>query len=251
MSEALSQALGVPGLHWMLLAIGVAGLVRGFCGFGTALILVPVAGVFLEPKEVIAILALTGMASSAVILPGAWRRGDRREVAIVALAAIVAVPAGLWVLELLDRTLVRWLVALIAGGTLAALIGGWRYSGRVTLATLAAIGAAAGLAGGVTGLTGPVVILFYLAGRAAVDSVRSNTIMFLAALDVALVANLALDGTVSAAVLALAVLLSIPYTATTAIGQALFNPAHERLYRRAAYAAIAGAVGVGLPVWGA
>jgi hypothetical protein len=94
-----------------------------------------------------------------------------------------------------------------------------------------------------------MVILFYLAGQAAVQAVRANTIVFLAALDVVIVANLFLRGTVGWPAVWLAVLLGVPYLITTLIGQALFDPMRERLYRYAAFAMIGLAVLTGLPLW--
>lgn len=251
MPEALSTALSTPGLFWLMVTIGAAGLVRGFTGFGTALIFVPVANIFLDPKQVIVVIALTGIASNAVILPRAWREGSRNEVGLLTLAALVSVPVGLALLDVLDKATVRWIITFVAGGMLAALVAGWRFSGKVSRPMMLAIGAAAGIVGGMTGLTGPVVILFYLAGQAAAQSVRANTILFLAALDVVLIANLAWQGAVTWALLAVALVLSMPYVVTTLIGQALFAPRHERLYRWAAYAVIALAVISGLPIWGA
>jgi len=159
------------------------------------------------------------------------------------------VPAGLWLMTRLDPTLIRWCVAVIATVTLAALISGWRFSGRVSRPQLAGIGAAAGGIGGLTGLTGPAVILFYLAGQSAAATVRANTILFLAALDLVIVANLVVRGAVDAALVTLALLLALPYVVTSLIGQALFDPHHERLYRLVAYAVIALAVLSGLPIW--
>ncbi|MEM6467913.1 MAG: sulfite exporter TauE/SafE family protein, partial [Pseudomonadota bacterium] len=111
------------------------------------------------------------------------------------------------------------------------------------------IGAAAGVIGGMTGLTGPVVILFYLAGQAVAQSVRANTILFLAALDVVLIANLVWQGAVTLDLLMLAGLLAIPYATTTLLGQRLFHPDYEKTYRNVAYAVIGLAVVSGLPVW--
>ena len=228
MPDALSAALATPGLVWLLLVITVAGIIRGFTGFGTALIFAPVANIFLEPRQVVTVIALTGL---------------------LVAAALLTVPVGLGLLDVLDRTAVRWIVTGIAGGMLAALVAGWRYTRPVPTPMLVPIGAAAGVMGGMTGLTGPVVILFYLAGRSLVRTVRANTILFLAALDAVIVANLALGGAITAKLLLLAVVVSLPYAATTAIGQALFDPRHETLYRRAAYAVIALAVVSGLPIW--
>ena len=107
----------------------------------------------------------------------------------------------------------------------------------------------AGIVGGLTGLTGPVVILFYLAGRQAALSVRANTILFLAALDVVIVINLLWRDAVGFDTMILAAFLSVPYFCTTLIGQALFDPTRERLYRWAAYGVIGLAVTSGLPLW--
>lgn len=249
MPEALGTALATPGLPWLLLAIGVAGIVRGFTGFGTALIFVPVAGIFLAPQIVVGVMMLTGLVSSAALLPRAWGQADRREVGLLALAAVLTVPLGLWLMTRLDPVLIRWCVAVIAAITLAALISGWRFSGRVNRPQLAGIGAAAGGIGGLTGLTGPAVILFYLAGQSVAQRVRANTILFLAALDVVIVANLLVRGTVTAGLVTLALVLAVPYLITSLIGQALFDPRHERLYRSAAYAVIGLAVLSGLPLW--
>ncbi|MEO1140156.1 MAG: sulfite exporter TauE/SafE family protein [Pseudomonadota bacterium] len=249
MPDVLSGVLATPGLAWLCLAIGVAGLVRGFAGFGTALVFVPVAGIFLPPEHVIAVITLTGIASMAALLPRAWGQADRGEVSILVLAALLMVPVGLWLMTQLEDRVVRWVVAGIASGTLAALIAGWRYVEKVTRLGLLPIGAVAGVIGGMTGLTGPVVILFYLTGQSAAQSVRANTILFLAGLDVVIVGNLLLRGAVSVELVVLALVLAVPYFITSLMGQALFDPRHERLYRWVAYAVIALAVISGLPLW--
>jgi len=249
MPDALIQLAATPGLIWLMLAIGAAGIVRGFTGFGTALIFVPVAGIFLPPAVIVGVMMLTGIASSGALLPRAWGQADRREVGLLAFAALLTVPLGLWLMARLDAQMVRWIVAVVAGLTLLALVTGWRFSRRVSRRGLVGIGGVAGVLGGLTGLTGSAVILFYLAGQAAVQSVRANTILFLGALDVVIGANLLLRGAVAWSTVILALALAVPYFITTLIGQSLFDPRHERTYRWAAYSVIALAVVSGLPIW--
>ena len=79
MPEALSQTLALPGVWSLILAMSVAGIVRGFSGFGTALIFVPVAGLFLSPAQVVGTIVITGILAlplshltiMTVILPSA------------------------------------------------------------------------------------------------------------------------------------------------------------------------------------
>ncbi|MFT7596509.1 MAG: putative membrane protein YfcA [Paracoccaceae bacterium] len=244
----LAQALAVPGLGWMGLTILVAGLVRGFTGFGTALIFVPVATQFLPAASVILIMSTTGLFSMVALVPGAWKSADRGEVGTMALAALVTVPLGLWILAQLDGLVIRWIVTAVASATLLAVITGWRWHRQLGVPGRLAIGGAAGTVGGMTGLTGPVVIIFYLANARGALTMRSNTILFLAALDLVLVANLLLRGQVSAPTLWIAVVLALPYLVTTLIGQALFDPRHEKAYRVVAYGVVALAVISGLPI---
>ncbi|WP_113913452.1 sulfite exporter TauE/SafE family protein [Roseovarius dicentrarchi] len=249
MPDAVLAALALPGGWWLAATLAVAGVVRGFTGFGSALVFVPVAGMFLPPVHVIAIIALVEIASIAALVPRAWAHADRNQVALLVLAALPTVPLGLMVMDALDATAVRWIVAIFAGGTLIALMSGWHFNRRITLPLVLAIGAAAGFLGGMTGLTGPVVVLFYLAGGRAAQTVRANTILFLGALDLVIAANLLLRGFADISILWLGAILAVPYFLSMLAGQALFHPAYERLYRRAALMVIALAVVTGLPVW--
>lgn len=249
-SDWLAPVLDVPGLGWMVLTIAAAGIVRGFTGFGTALIFVPVAGQFLPAADVILIITLTGIASTAALLPKALKDADKAEVGLMAVCAMLTVPLGVQAMKALPEETIRWVVTVIAGGTLIALVTGWRYRGTVGKPGLAAIGLAAGVMGGMTGLTGPVVILFYLAGLKAARVVRANTILYLALLDAVIFANLFIAGVSNPAMIAVALVLGVPYFVTTVIGQRMFDPAHEKAYRRLAYGVIALAVASGAPVFG-
>jgi hypothetical protein len=250
MAEALGAALAVPGLGWLALTILAAGVVRGFAGFGTALVFMPVAGLFLPPAEAVTVMAVAGVLSAAVLVPRALPLADRREVMVLAGAAVIAAPAGLWALTRVDPVVLRWVVAGAAGLTLAALVAGWRYRGRVGPAGLAGVGVSAGVLGGLTGLTGPPVILFYLAGPGRAAVVRANTILFLAVLDAGLTVQLLGAGIVEARGLALGGLLVLPYAVGMAVGVRLFRPGREAVYRRVAHGVIGVAILAGLPLWG-
>lgn len=247
--NTLAEAWATPGLVWLCLTFVVAGVVRGFSGFGTALIFMPVGTIFLTVPQAIVATTLTGVVTWVLIVPRALREGDRQEVGVLALGAIVAAPLGVWFLTWVDEAFLRWLVAGAATVTLVALVSGWRYRGRIRMPGLAGIGAAAGVLGGTTGLTGPPVILFYLAGANGAARVRANTILFLAALDLGILANLLVRQLIGWSDVALALCLSVPYAIGLSVGQWAFRPERERGYRAIAYAVIALAIFAGLPVF--
>jgi len=248
MPDVITSALATPGMGWMVLTIVAAGLVRGFTGFGAALIFVPVAGQFLPITDIIMVMVVTGLLSMIALLPGAVKTADKGEVSALALAAALTVPLGVWVLSQLDMLTIRWIVSGVVTLMLGAVITGWRWHGQLGWPGRVSIGAGAGLVGGMTGLTGPVVIIFYLANARSAAAVRANMIVFLAALNVVLVINLALFGHGRAETLWIAVVMTPPYLATTLIGQALFDPRHEKAYRLVAYSVVALALVSSLPI---
>ena len=250
MPDGLAGALGTPGLSLLLVVIVAAGLVRGFAGFGTGLIFMPVATRVIDPAEAIAILSITGIGAMFVLVPKAWPVAAKTEVATLAVPAIICAPLGVWLLSVVPEVPLRWAVAIAASLTLAALVSGWRYRGRVTRPGLSAVGASAGVLGGSTGLTGPPVILFYLAGPDRAAVVRANTILFLSALEFGVIASILLGGLLTERAVWLGLILTAIYMVMTAVGQSLFTEGRESLYRRVAYAVIAVAILTGLPIWG-
>lgn len=249
MPDILTALLETEGLFWILTAFVVAGLVRGFTGFGTAMIVIPVGAMFLPMPEMIFILTLSGIGSSSTLVPRAWGQADRGEVFLLGVSAAILMPLGVWLLTVLEQSTIRWTVTFIIVLLLAALLTGWRYHGTLGKKGLASVGASAGLIGGATGLTGPMVILFYLAGRKATTTIRANTILFLALVDVAIAINLVLMDLVQLHVFVMAAALTIPYVAMTLVGQALFRPQLEMIYRYLAYAIIAVAALSSMPLF--
>lgn len=247
--DVFAEALATEGLWAICLIYLVAGIVRGFTGFGTALIVVPVAGVFLEPTQILMMIAVSGILSNFFLVPRAWGNADRGEVGILSAAAIIGMPLGIWLVTLIDATAIRWAVAAMAATTLAAVVSGWQFQRRLGVIGLSGIGAGAGFVGGLTALTGPIAIMFYLANARKAVAVRANMILFLAALDILMIVILTLSGLAVPAIIALGVLVSVPYALAIVLGQALFTPERETLYRRLAYSIVALALVTGLPIW--
>jgi len=248
MPDALTLALATPGLGWMALTIFAAGLIRGFTGFGTALIFVPVASQFLPVAQVILIMAATGIVSTTALLSRAWAAADRGEVATMAVAALATVPFGLWLLSLFDLITARWVIVAFVTVTLVAIAAGWRWHGRLGVSGRLAVGGAAGAMGGMTGLTGPVIIMFYFANARSAEAMRANSILFLASLDVFLCFNLLIAGSEIGLTLWIALVLIPPYLGAVIVGQRLFDPSREQIHRALAYALALAAVISSLPI---
>lgn len=250
MPEGLLAALALPGLIWLIAATCLAGVVYGFAGFGAALIFMPIATIFIAPELAIGAFAVSALISLVTLVPKAWPEADKPAVLTLVGAAFVTMPLGVWLLRIVDDAVLRVIISAVVGVTLLAMIMGWRHTAEARPAARVAVGAATGVLGAVTGLMGPIVILFNLGAGAAAARTRANTLIFLTIISLLLLPQMALQGALGSAAIWLGLLLLVPYGLGSLLGQALFDPAREALYRRIAYATIALAALLGLPIFG-
>jgi hypothetical protein len=242
-----AQAWATPGLGWLVVAAFAGGLVRGFSGFGTAMIYLPVAGQILPPFAALVTLTVMDILGPVLTLPRVLGDAHLRDVARLGAGFVVAAPAGLALLAVTDPAVFRYAVSIVSLLLLVALIGGLRYRGRISRAMVYGIGGAGGFMGGVAGLPGPPVILFYMARDQAPAVIRANTMLYLILADVVIFSTLVLGGQVGAATVALGLVLMIPCMLANRLGAAIFRPEAAGAYRAAAYAIIAVSALGGLP----
>ena len=247
--SAVEAALATPGLGWLLIATVLAGLVRGFTGFGTALVFVPMAATVIPPIWVITVYVVMDFIGPLPNLPRAFRDGSPRELLRLCGGMVVGLPLGRWVLARVPVDGCQWTVALRVMALLALLIGGWRYRGPRGGAVPVATGGLSGFLGGSTGMSGPPVILFYMASDLPAATIRGNFMIYFVASNIMMMLTLWLMGHLAATAVMLGLIMTPPFMLANIAGAAMFRPEGETLYRRVAYLLIALAALAGLPVW--
>ncbi|BDG74610.1 sulfite exporter TauE/SafE family protein [Roseomonas fluvialis] len=222
-------------LDWRLagaiVATAIAGIMRGYSGFGTAVILAPVYSLLWGPRAGIPVMLLMELVVSVQLLPAAIKDADRRVVLPLGGAAALATPLGAWILLSADGDALRRFIGgfVLVFGLL--LMSGWRYHGSRPLPLNLAVGTAAGLLKGATGMSGPPVILYLLAGLEEARRHRANLIMFFATIAIVSIVPPLIGGLIDLPVLVrLAVLLPV-MALSVPIGARLFKVVPERLYR--------------------
>lgn len=244
------QALSFDGLPVLIIAAFAAGIVRGFAGFGTAMVFVPIAALVVEPIHAILIMMTFDLFGPIALLPRAWRDGEPRDVGLLGMGAVIGLPFGIYLLTRLDPIVFRWLISLLALGLLVLLASGWRYRNPLGVLMTGIVGVISGFLCGVAALPGPPVILSYMSSPRAPQVVRGNTMMYLFLVDIMTFVMFAIKGLIVLVPLVIGLVLTVPYAIAGLIGQRVFNPEKEHIYRRVAYILIAASALAGLPVWG-
>ncbi|MGQ0580426.1 MAG: sulfite exporter TauE/SafE family protein [Reyranella sp.] len=218
----------------------IAGMVRGFAGFGAAMLMTPVFSALYGPATGIALCLLLEIAVALPLLPAVVRLVDWRQLGLLLAAAVVLVPVGTHVLTLTEPEPMRWAISAIILVAVALLASGWRYPGRPRPATTLAAGAASGFLNGLSGMAGPPIAFYYLAGQDTAAHVRANLTTYFVFVDLAAIAMFASRGLIGwdtgvhGLVLAPAVMLG------GLLGERLFPLASELFYRRLALGLLVG-----------
>jgi uncharacterized membrane protein YfcA len=225
----------------------ISGTARGFSGFGSALIFMPLASSLAAPRLIAALLLIIDFIGSLPLLPNAWRQADRKATAIIVAGALVGVPVGTWLLTRLDPVTTRWIISGFVAALLLLLLSGWRYRGKDHAALSVGIGALSGFCSGLAQTGGPPIVGYWLGRPVASEVARANIILFFAASDFFSVVSYAVSGLLSRDAILFSLIVGPVYAIGIRCGTLLFGRASEKVFRGICYVLIALAVLFGLP----
>ena len=249
MSEAITAAIATSGLWFIAIGALLSGIVRGFSGFGTAMIYLPFAAQVVSPLWAIITLMMMDILGPLPLVRPAWRIARKRELFWLLVGAALLLPVGLSLLSTLSPETYRYIVSGVALFLVICLVFGLRYTGRVWSPVTFAVGGLCGFSGGLGGIPGPPAILYYMASSKPVSVVRANLLMFLFVSDFLFLGVVGIRGDLALTPIFIGLIMAIPNAIGNLIGAAVFNPDKAGLYRGVAYAIVAAAAIMGLPFW--
>lgn len=234
---------------WAVAAAALAGLVRGYSGFGAALIFVPLGGALSDPKVAVLVLWVIDAVATTPFLPPHFRRAYWPEVIPLMLGSLAALPIGVTLLVWGDPVPLRWAVCATVLVFTAALATGWRYQRKPGIPMSLGVGAVAGFTNGAVGIGGPPLVLFWLGGRSDSSQTRSNIYTYFALSSVVTLVLYLWQGIFTLPVLLLGLALLPAYGLPLLAGDRLFRRATDAGFRRVAFWICAAAAVMGMPIW--
>jgi uncharacterized protein len=226
----------------------ISATARGFSGFGSALIFMPLASSVASPRLIAVLLLIIDFVAAAPLLPGAWEKADRKATAIIAIGALIGVPIGTYLLSRLDPVTTRWIISGFVFALLLLLLSGWRYRGKDHVALSVGIGGLSGFCSGLAQTGGPPIVGYWL-GRPITSAIaRANIVLYFGAADFFSLVSYAVSGLITLDALRFALVVGPVYALGVKFGTSLFGRASETLFRAICYTLIALAVIFGLPI---
>jgi uncharacterized membrane protein YfcA len=166
----------------MLIVVYFSGIIRGYTGFGSALLTVPALAILFGPVQAVAIEILIEIPVSIGLLPTAYKNFEKKTVVPILIAFLIFVPLGTFLLILIDPNIVKVIISLFVLFSVYLLSKQSKIKSLASVKANYVIGALSGLTQGLTGMAGPLFATTILAKGDNSLITRANIVMLSAAI---------------------------------------------------------------------
>jgi len=213
-------------------SILLAGVIRGYSGFGFSMVAVISLSLVFPPKEIVPLILLMEIVASASLLPRVWRQVDWQSLLWLFAGVLIGTPAGVFLLANIPARPMRAAIAISVMVLVVLLWRGFAIKTMPGQGQTLATGVASGLLNGSATIGGPPVILFYFSTPAGVAVSRASLIAFFLGTDfLAFIICLA-QGLVNAKTGVMLGACLIPLLTGIGLGSHFFNQSNEESFRR-------------------
>ncbi len=217
---------------YALATVFAGGVVMGFGGFGSGLILMPLLTLIYSPTHAVAIQMVLVTITGFALLPAAIPNTRWREAGPMLLTACLVMPFGSYLLQTMDPLIARRIVGVVVLILAAVQIRGAIYSGPRNTMTATAAGAVSGMANGAVGLGGLIIGLYMVSSRDSAAMQRANIIVVGTGVAATNLVILAFSGVYIFDLIVRISILMVPYGITAWCGAKFFHVMPGALYRR-------------------
>jgi uncharacterized membrane protein YfcA len=209
----------------------VAGLVRGFAGFGGPLLMLPVLNGFLPPATSLWVMMWVDLLVNVRLLPDARHHASLPVLLPLTLGTLATMPIGVMLLYAVDAVVMKKVISAAILLAALVLLSGWRYRREAGPITWTAVGGLTGLVMGATSLA-VTAALFLNAGNQTAAESRANFIGWVFIATIALLAMLAFKSASRPGDLQVILVLGALYLAGSILGSRWHRQANEVVVRR-------------------
>jgi len=173
-----AQIMDISVVAFSALAVLVAGVIRGYSGFGFSMIATTSMTLVLPPVEVIPVVLVLEILASSWLLPRVWKQIDWRSLSWLSAGVLIGTPPGVFLLAHVPAKPMRAGIAIAIMFLVVLLWRGFHLKKMPGKSGTAATGLFSGFLNGAAAIGGPPVILFYFSSPAGVTVSRASIIAY-------------------------------------------------------------------------
>jgi len=224
--------LETEALILALIVIFLAGASQSLTGFGFGLIAIPLLTLFISPKLAPPIVLVDGLVLNLLILRFAYPAVQPRRMWVLALAGVLGVPVGIWILANWDVDSLRIYIGVMTCSAAFLFLRGFKQEVKREQLVSAPIGFFSGILSGSINMSGPPVILFFANQGLSREVFRANIIAYFVALQITALPLMVANGLLTTRTLTSGIVLLPGLFAGGWAGSLFADQVDDRMLRR-------------------
>ena len=234
----------IPDSYFLIaLVVIFSGFLRGFIGFGSGLLMIPILSYFYSPVFAMVFNIVIEIPATIYLTFVGIKKSNLREITPMMFTMMLTIPFGTIFLVLVDEQIIRTLMSLLLIFFVILIATGWRIKSTITKYVLVLGGAISGLMQGATGMGGPPYVTVLLSKNDSDDVARANILVITSGLVISAIISLYYFGLFTKDILLTGAISAPIYVFATYIGTKFFNYSGNKYFRNSSLIAL-GVVGL-------
>ena len=205
-----------------IISVFVAGVIRGYSGFGFAMVAVTSMSLVIPPARVVPLVLILEVMASISLVPQVWKDIDWYSLRWLLAGSLFATPFGAYLLANVPAEPMRMSISVLVLVAAILLLRGWAWKRMPGSPLILTTGIACGILNGAAAIGGPPVILMYLSSPAGVTVSRASIIAYFLGIDTMSLVMASIHGLTTFQTLLLTAICLLPLLLGIAFGSKMF-----------------------------
>ena len=231
--------------NYLLIALVVifSGFLRGFIGFGSGLLMIPILSYFYSPVFAMVFNIVIEIPATIYLTFVGIKKANLKEITPMMATMMITIPFGTIFLVSVDEQIIKALMSILLIFFVILIGSGWRIKSVITKYVLVLGGVISGIMQGATGMGGPPYVTVLLSKNDSDEVARANILVITSGLVISAIMSLYYFGLFTKDILFTGAITAPVYVFATYIGTRFFNFSGNKYYRNSSLIAL-GIVGV-------
>ena len=166
----------------LLIVIFFSGFIRGFLGFGSGLIAIPILSFLYSPIFAIAFNIIIEIPATIYLTIVGAKASRFKEISPMFFSTILTIPLGIFFLLAINEQVIKIIISILVIFFVILIASGWRIKSTITKYVLIFTGIISCLMQGITGMGGPPIVTVLLSKGDDNNITRGNILLMSAAI---------------------------------------------------------------------
>ena len=219
----------------MISVITLGGIIRGFIGFGPALITIPIFAYLYSPAEALVLQVIMEIPSTLYLTRLAVKTCNFKTVLPTFISMIFFIPVGMFLVVSMNPTLMRVFISIVVIVLVIILVMNLKLEKLINQKIMITSGALGGFLQGLAGMGGPPIVTILVARNDSGNETRGNILFLMSGIVVFSIFSQFFYDLIRLDLVLVSILLSPIYMIATFMGSKYYNYNGKKFLKKRFY----------------